>query len=288
MLFIVWLKIGLRMTIDSIPKLLNVSFGLKISEGEVQLILDQMARAFGPYYEQMIKDMRNRSARNIDETGWRIDGNNAWLWAFITKWEAVYHIAYSRGHEAALEVLGKNPKGVDIHDRFTAYSALWKKTGYRPQQVCWLHILGDSKELAKKYGIEGGNHVHFVLKHLYRKAKGFKQNGTRKDVEELKDMLEKYLVREFLPTECKKFVKNLLKYKDFMFEFVTNPDVDSTNNRAERAIRPCVIARKVSGGSRSDRGAQIYAILMSIIQTLKQNGKSIITHGQDILLTSHG
>ena len=288
MLFVTWLKIGLRMTIEAIPELLDESFGLKISEGEVQHILDQMARVFEPYYEQMVGDMRRRSARYIDETGWRIDGNNVWLWAFVTKWEAVYHIAASRGHESALEVLGETPNGVDVHDRFTAYSALWKKTGYRPQQVCWLHLLGDSKEMAKVYHTKGGNHIHFVLKYMYNIAKGFNHNGTQENVEELKAKLEKWIVRNFESIECRKFVKNLLKYKDFMFEFVTNPDVDSTNNRAERAIRPCVIARKVSGGNRSDRGAQIYALLMSIVQTLKQNGKSIVSHGQDILLTSHG
>ena len=288
MLFTTWLKIGLRMTIEAIPQLLDEAYGLKISEGEVQNILDQMAIVFEPYYEQMVEDMRKRPARNIDETGWRINGDNVWLWAFITKWEAVYHIAATRGHESALEVLGENPTGVDIHDRFTAYSPLRRKTGFRPQQVCWSHLLGDSKEMAKMYDGRGGNHVHWVLKQIFKKAKGFNHHGTQEDVEELKTTLERWIVRDFEAIECRTFVKNLLKYKEFMFEFVTNPDVDATNNRAERAIRPCVIARKVSGGSRSDRGAQIYAVLMSIVQTLKLNGKSVVSHGQEILLTSHG
>jgi transposase len=288
MLFTTWLKIRLRMTIEAIPQVLDEAFGLKISEGEVQNILDQMARAFEPYYEQMVEDMRSRPARNIDETGWRIDGDNVWLWAFITKWEAIYHIAATRGHEAALEVLGTTPKGVDIHDRFTAYNPLRRKTGFRPQQVCWSHLLGDSKEIAKLYDDQGGNHIHWVLKQIYKKAMAFNHHGTQEDVEELKATLERWIVRDFASIECRTFVKNLLEYKGFMFEFVTNPDVDATNNRAERAIRPCVIARKVSGGSRSDRGARIYSVLMSVVQTLRQNGKSVLSHGKDILLTSHG
>ncbi len=73
-----------------------------------------------------------------------------------------------------------------------------------------------------------------------------------------------------------------------MFEFVRNPEVDGTNNAAERAIRPVVIARKVSGGSRSDKGAKNYEILMSVVQTLRQNGKNLVDHGSNILLTSHG
>lgn len=288
MLFVTWLKIGLRMTIEGVPELLYKAFGLKLSEGEVQNILDQVSRAYGPLYEGMVEDMRKRAARYIDETGWRINGKNVWLWAFITKWEVIYHIAPSRGHEVPLEILGTKPNGVDIHDRFSAYMPLWRKTGHRPQQVCWSHILGDSKELTELYGCRGGNHIHWVLKYLLNKAKEFDHNGTQEDVEELKSTLEKWIVRNFESSECRKFVKNLLKYKDFMFEFVINPEVDPTNNRAERAIRPCVIARKVSGGSRSEKGAQIYSVLMSIVQTLKQQGKNIISHGQEMLQIAHG
>lgn len=288
MLYITWLKIKLRMTLEAIPKLMRQSFGMELSEGEVQNILDQVTRAFEPYYEKMVEDMRKRPARNIDETSWRRNGDNIWLWTFVTKWETVYHIASSRGHESAMEMLGEKPDGVDIHDRFSAYNPLWRKTGFRPQQICWSHLLGDSKEIAEQHGCQGGNHIHWVMKHLFEKAKAFNHQGTREDVEDLKSTLERYIVRPFESVRCRKFVKNLLRYKDFMFEFVLNPDVDATNNRAERAIRPCVIARKVSGGSRSDRGTHIYSVLMSVVQTLDQNGKNIVTQGHDIIQTSHG
>lgn len=288
MLYITWLKIKLRMTLDAIPRLLRISFGMKLSKGEVQNILDQVTKVFEPYYEQMVEDMRKRPARNIDETSWRKNGENIWLWTFVTKWETIYHIASTRGHKAALEILGNNPNGVDIHDRFRAYNTLWKKTGKRNQQICWSHLLNDSKELAKLYGCQGGNHIQWVMKHLYKKGIAFNHQGTWEDVEDLKSTLERYIVRPFESFRCRKYVKNLLKYKDSMFEFVMNPDVDATNNRAERAIRPCVIARKVSGGSRSDRGTHIYSVLMSVVQTLDQNGKNIVTHGKEIIQTSHG
>lgn len=136
MLYITWLKIKLRMTLDAIPKLLRLSFGMKLSKGEVQNILAQVTKVFEPYYEQMVEDMRKRPARNIDETSWRKNGENIWLWAFVTKWETIYHIASTRGHKAALEILGNSPNGVDIHDRFRAYNTFWKKTGKRHQQIC--------------------------------------------------------------------------------------------------------------------------------------------------------
>jgi transposase len=83
-------------------------------------------------------------------------------------------------------------------------------------------------------------------------------------------------------------VENLLKLKDSLFVFVKNPDVESTNNRAERALRHPVVARKIMGGSRSERGAKIYEILISVWRTLMLRGQELITHGQFILRTSHG
>ena len=84
------------------------------------------------------------------------------------------------------------------------------------------------------------------------------------------------------------FVVNLLKEKDNLFEFVRNPEVDGTNNAAERAIRPAVVARKISGGSRSPRGAEIYERLISVIHTLHARDQNILEHGPLILATSHG
>ena len=78
-------------------------------------------------------------------------------------------------------------------------------------------------------------------------------------------------------SRCSKFVKNLLKRrKEWLFQFVINPDVEPTNNRAERALRPSVIYRKTSGGSRSERGAEIYTKLYSIYYTSKLRKKNFI------------
>jgi len=81
---------------------------------------------------------------------------------------------------------------------------------------------------------------------------------------------------------------NLLAEKDNLFEFVRNPNVDGTNNRAERALRPPVVARKISGGSRSQQGARNYEVLLSVSQTLHQNGQNLVEHGPGILSTSYG
>ena len=287
MLMVTWLKIGLRMTEEAIPKAMCASFGIRISEGEVISILSQVASAFGPYYDQLIQGIRNAPARNMDETTWRVDGENAYLWAFITKGEALYVIASSRSHEVPLKVLGSKPRGVDIHDRFSAYETLARKTGNRPQQVCWAHILGDSKELDQFHGEEGAI-IHRALKKTFEEAMVFNHKGTADDVESLFHTMKFRLERQYSSSHCRKFVENLLEYKDQLFVFVTNPDVDATNNAAERGLRPSVVTRKISGGTRSKRGSEIYQTLISVVHTLHRRGQDLLSHGPNILLTSHG
>jgi len=99
MLIVTWFKIRHRMTEEAIPDVLKTLFRLNISEGEIIHILHQVAIAFGPYYQELIKDIRNAEARNIDETFWRINGENVCLWAFVTKGQTLYRIASSRSHE---------------------------------------------------------------------------------------------------------------------------------------------------------------------------------------------
>lgn len=286
MLVVVWFKIHLRMTEEVIPQVLHRLFGLKISEGEVICILDQVTKAFGSYYQQLICDVREAPTRNIDETGWRIMGMNANLWVFVSKGITLYKTSFSRSHEVPLKVLGKKHKGVDVHDRFSAYKTLAKKTK-NIQQDCWMHIIKNAEELAYFSGEEGG-HIFNVVRETYWIAKSFDHKGTDDEIEKLFKWMKQSLDYPYKSHKCNMFVYNLLKEKNNLFEFVKNPEVDGTNNAAERALRPAVIARKVSGGSRSEKGAKNYEILMSIVQTLHQNGKNLVDHGSDILLTSYG
>jgi len=131
------------------------------------------------------------------------------------------------------------------------------------------------------------------LRETYRIGKDFDHQGTDRDIKDLFKWMKNQLNQPYKSHKCNTFVCNLLKEKNNLFEFVKNPEVDGTNNAAERALRPAVIARKVSGGSRSEKGAKNYEaknyeILMSIVQTLRQNGKNLVDHGSNILLTSHG
>ncbi len=218
----------------------------------------------------------------MDSTSWRIDGNPYNLWTFLTKSEAIFHISRGNGHEIPLELL-KDHNGTDAHDRHSAFETLAWKSG-NDQQYCWSHIICDAKELEDFYGDEG-KRIKRSLQTVYDEAKAFNGHGTMEDVEKLRHKLVFLLDSDYDSRKCSKFVKNLLKRKkEWLFRFVMDPEVEPTNNRAERALRPSVIYRKVSGGSRSEKGAEMYTRIYSVYYTSRLRGKNWWCPTLDVLI----
>jgi len=281
MLYVLFLKIGMAMPIEKILELVKNQYKLDLSNGEVVCILEQLSREFGPYYKELKQKIIEAKSRHIDETGRRIAGENHWMWVFITKEVAFYAVRKGRGHEVPLKILGKNCGGVNITDRLSAYYVLQEKTDC-VMQVCWVHILRESKKLEEDF--EEGKIVHKRLKSIYKKACSFDHKGTEKDVEKLIKRIENIRKIKFTSTKCDKFIKRLsIKDRENLFRFVVDPEVESTNNRAERGLRPDVVIRKISGGNRSKEGAKIHECLLSVMQTYRLQNKNLLTEGLSYL-----
>ena len=284
---IMQLKIRHRVTVEQIPPLLRSLYGVSVSEGEVHSVLEQMAAAYGPVYDRFREEMREAPAKYMDETPWWVSGQMAYLWVGATPTEAVYHVGSTRAHTEALELLGPRPKGFLVHDRFSAYETVGTKTGLR-HQACWFHLLGDSKELEEFLGEEGGQ-VHGVLKAVYHAARRVAGRGTAEHVRQLEEALVGGLSnRAGSSSRGHRFVTEVLSLRDRLFEFVVHPEVEGTNNRAERALRPAVVARKISGGSRSWRGARVFAVLATVVQTLRLRSQDLIRDGPGYLAAARG
>ena len=283
----VQLKIRHRVTGEQIPPLLRSLYGVSVSEGEVHAVLAQMAAAYGPVYERFREEMREAPAKYLDETPWWVSGQMAYLWVGATPREAVYHIGPTRAHTEAMELLGPRPKGILVHDRFSAYETVGTKTGMR-HQACWFHLLGDSKEWEEFLG-EEGTQIHGVLKTVYRAARGVAGRGTETHVRQLWEALEGgFANRQGRSVHGHRFVQGILALRERLFEFVRNATVEGTNNRAERALRPAVVARKISGGSRSWRGGRVFAVLATVVQTLRLRGQDLIRDGPGYLAAARG
>ena len=287
MLFIMYLRLGLRMPGNKICEFLREIYKISMCESEIVVILRQLASEFGDCYSHLEKLVKLARVKHSDTTSWRINGRNYVAWVFISYGVVLYKIRKSNGHKAALVFLKNQKNNILVVDRHSAFRLLAKKAGFR-LQLCWSHILQDTKQLAENFGAEG-KYVHKKLKEIYSLAKGLNHKGNCEMVEQLKAEIFNLLLRHYKHSTIRKFVDNLY-YRDGndLFRFVTDPEIDPTNNISERELRALVIIRKISNGSRSVRGANATAMLLSIIQTLRFKKENIFQGLQQILKNPSG
>jgi transposase len=261
MLLVLILKLDCRIPSNKVTSMLSSVFGVKISDGEIYGILNQLSEAFGDYYKELVIEIKEALIKNIDETSWSINGQNYWLWLLINKAVALYVVDRKRSGKVPIKILGNQEGKFIVDDRLSAYNELAKVSGCE-QQLCWAHLLRNSKDLAEHY--EEAKYIHKRMKFIYGKAK----DGEKK--ENLLHWIDLIASRVYRSTEVFKFVKSVCRnHRENLFRFVDNPDIDSTNNRAERGLRHAVVIRKISNGSRSEDGAETTAKLLSVMQSMK-------------------
>lgn len=288
MLLVMYLKLGLRLPYNKIRDYFMTLYGLSICEGEMVHILKQLVIAFGDYYVHLEKLVKLARVKHSDTTSWRINGKNYHAWVFIGAGIVLYKIRKRNNHKVALAMFGKKQSYKTlVVDRFAAFRTLAEKAGFK-LQLCWPHILKNSKELAREFGAEG-KYVHRKLKEVYALATGIKHKGTLEMVEQLDGEIFQLVDRHYKHSLVRKFIQTLYyRDGDNLFRFVTDPEVDATNNISERELRALVIIRKISNGSRSRRGANATAILLSVIQTLRFNKRNVLEGLQSILNNPSG
>ena len=253
---------------NKITELLHL-FGLEISDGEIYNILNKLNVAYGEYYNSLVIRIRNATSKHIDETSWRINGKNNWLWIFINQEVALFIIEKQRSSNVPIETLGNQEGKFATTDRHSAYNVLVEKTGCL-QQVCWTHLIRNSKDLAEHY--PEAKYIHKRMKYIYRTAKEGKVSKKK-----LLSWIDLVGSRAYYSKEVFRFVKSICRtHREDLFRFVDNPDVNPSNNLAEQGLRHAVVIRKVSGGSRSKEGADTTAKLLSVMQTVKMQEGNII------------
>ena len=283
MLFVMYLRVGMRLPINKIQEFLQTIFNIHLSQGELILISHQLSRAFGPYYKNLERLLKIAKVKYTDTTSWRTEAKNYTAWVFVAAGVVLYKITRRAKAEIPLKMFGTKQQGNVLGvDRIVTNRSLAKKAGFTPQ-FCWSHILDDSRGLAKNFGREG-KYVHRKLKQIFADAKSLDHQGTQEQVKKLEGKILALNQKKYSHSTVRKWVKNLA-VRDFhgLFIFVTNPDVDPTNNISERELRKLVIHRKISNGSRSVAGAETIATLYSVIETLKHQNKPLFPNLKNIL-----
>lgn len=283
MLLVMYLKLGLRLPRSKICDFFSTLYSLEISEGEITHMLRQLVIAFGDYYTYLEKIVKFARVKHTDSTSWRINGKNYFAWVFIACGRVLYKIRKRNNAKSPLTVFGTRQHGNTlVIDRHSALRSLAKKAGFI-LQFCWSHITDDSKKLAENFGAEA-RFVHRKLKEIYAIAKSLDHKGTPEHVEQFKGEIFQLTLRHYRHSTVRRFVNNLY-YRDIdsLFIFVTDPSVDPTNNISERELRHLVLIKKISFGSKSQRGAKTTALLLSIVQTLRLQKRNVLKGLHEII-----
>lgn len=253
-------KFRYRMPFNLIQKDLLENFGLKVSQATLVNAIRAVSGLLGKKYEMYKKLLKRGKFVHIDETGWRVNGTNLWLWKFKSKNTVVTVINWRRSHVIPEDVLGKDYKGTAIVDGYSAYNLLRCE-----KQRCWTHLTRHSRTAKKKYPeSKEVKEFHESLKSLYDRSKCAKKCKRNRTFFE--NNLKRLLGKSYRNPEIVKIKKFIIKHFDEMFVFVEK-DIEGTNNAAERAIRNDVIIRKISGGNRSSNGRHDYEVVSSVMQT---------------------
>jgi len=270
------LRTKLRLPLAQVQWLLHQVWGLHLSVGELSGVLTEAARAGRSAYEPLLAEARASPVAHVDETGWRQDGRSGFIWTLSTPTVRFFQFSPSRAGVVARRLGGTEYEGVVVSDFYTAYDQL---DGLH--QRCWAHFLREIHELKESDPDHAELHAWGGAVHaLYERAVATAPTLAGRPPQEREDTRLRF-ERELLAL-CRAqsakaphaaLCQRVERYHPELFTFVGDPAVPPTHNAAERALRPLVIARKISGGTRSAQGSQTRMVLQSLVATWELRGR---------------
>jgi len=287
MSLISYLKTACRVPVGLIRQMLGSLYEVKISKGEIAQLLHAVAEIGVAEYDALLDKVRGSPVVHGDETGWREDGKNGYLWSFSTPWVRYFRYDSSRAGAVVKEVLGDTFVGVLVSDFYGGYNIY---EGVK--QRCWVHYIRDLKALGQKHGI-AAPWVDAVLAVYWRARESVKMEISEIERCRLRQDFESELLALALPYLKSKnapqrvLAQRIDRFLGELFVFVQHPEVPSENNAAERAIRPAVAARKVSGGTRSPRGSKTSSVLRSLFETWALEGRNSLDACREMIVESN-
>jgi transposase len=252
-------------------------FGLQLSPGGLSQALDRLAAKVKPQYDALALELRQAPALHSDETSWWVAGPGWWLWVFTTQLLTFYVVAQSRGRDLLSDILGKDFGGVLVSDCLATYDG-----ATRLQQKCYAHHHKAIRKAKELHPHQGEGFLCEVAA-LLRAAVALQQQKADFNLETFSNLRQALQHKAFQLLELPRSEPNeeavrnrLSKQRDHLFTFLDHDGVDATNNLAERQLRPAVIARKISCGNKTQKGARTWQILTSLAATCTQRATSFI------------
>ncbi len=266
-----------RLPARKVVNALNRTFLFEATHSTVLNIVQRVVRAVQHAYDQLQMQIRAFFNIYVDETGIKVQGKQFWIWIFTTLTTTLFVIRKSRHCKVVKEVLGENFKGVINCDGWETYKTYKDGNDNVLLQRCWAHATREVEALAEKYD-EVKPLFKWFQKIFVKVCKARESGKPMYQRTKLKEKCEKELRQWLDVTKSYKELKTVrTKIEngfDHWFTCILHPEVEPTNNRAERMLREEVVLRKITGTLRNEKGTTANEVMMSLITTWKQQNKN--------------
>ncbi len=237
--------------------LLNLH-GVELSQGGIDQMMQRAGQAAGIEVETIQTAVQQSTVVNSDETGARVDGRTWWHWVFCTLTAVLHVIQASRATQVIEQVMGEVEVEVWGSDCLPAQL----KAKAKRHQLCLAHQLRNLQAVVDRYPtLWWATAMQTLFRaaiHLHHQRAELPPDQFQGRVARLEQLCDWLLKRSLSPPEAIKLQRRYLKHRQHLFVFLERTDVPPTNNVSERALRPAVVHRKVTGGFRSEWGAKTY------------------------------
>ncbi len=278
---IAFMKGRCHMSYTTIREFFRELMKLDISRSMLCKATQKVSKSLGPSYDQLAQRLPKESQVNVDETGHHDDGKLHWTWCFDTSLYSLFKIDKSRGSKVLEEMLKKDFTGIIGADYWGAYRKYARLFDIR-MQYCLAHLIRDIRFLAEhKIGKLScwGSELLKWLKKLFdtlHRRDTLTDRGFACSMERIK---AGFLKRMRQPPDHKLAKTLARRFKgngaDNYFRFLSEPKLEPTNNETERQIRPVVIDRRITQGTRGDSGMRWCERIWTTIATCKKQQRNV-------------
>jgi transposase len=281
-----------RLTFKLIEHSLSTFSDFHITPQGALNVFERVATILLPVYNYLGHLLRDTAYLYADETTWPINGIKNWSWYFGNELISYYQFATTRSQTVPQNILGKTYDGILIVDGYKGY-----KIDCLIQR-CWIHLNRKIEKLLEmpfitEFGKQFLLDFHTnISQPILKIHKQFRENEISKSIyQELANEIKKNYfelagntntLSEIRDKKIINWLKEREKEKEQLFTFIDYPEIKVHTNDAETALRPEVIYRKISGGHRTENGAQNYAIIISVWQTCKKNNSDFFDYYQKV------
>ena len=278
-----WLGYGGNLSWGKQRHLVETVFGIPLSQGSLAKMHQWFCQSLYPSYEQWWQWVQQPGVRCVDETSYRIDGTNYWLWVATSEKVCVMLLVATRSSAEVKALLGEGFDGILRSDCWSAYS----RQGAQAKQKCLAHIGRELEALKRSNFATNRQFAEQVMPIIERARQAHREyHAGQRTLSQLHN--ERVIVEAQLAdvlnhpppkgwaADAQTLSHRFIRYRSDWFTCLTHLEVKPDNNDAERALRPVVIHRKVSGGSRSHWGGQLVAMMFSFLETMRLQGKNAV------------